>query len=187
MTVLTESVYPAPLSLHSQLVIWTAFILEDTLGFWIVSLNCTSHVFCGSSVTTSLLPMSDSKWACRVSVQFSFGLGLLACTLQCCSVSLASSRSPQWEFHWYSLSQSWHSTSSVSARSCLGLWLLLLDNAHLCLHLPLILGIQAWLVTTGGSGWWGHCLGLACPCHCHCSPSFPTQTQPFWYNGIFLL
>lgn len=73
------------------------------------------------------------------------------------------------ELRWYSVSQSWHSTSSVSPRFQLPPtprhWLPLLDNAHPCFHLPLISGIPALLVTTGGSGRWGHRLCLACPCH----------------------
>lgn len=74
------------------------------------------------------------------------------------------------EFHWYPVSESWHSTISVSPQfqltPALGHWLPLLDSAHPCLHRPLVSGIPALLVTTGGSGRWGHCLCLACPCHC---------------------
>lgn len=119
---------------------------------------------------------------------FFIGLGLLAWALQYfflpplilppCLASFSV------EFHWYSVSQSWHSTSSVSPQFQLapapGRRLPLLDNAHPCLHRPLISGIPALLVTTGGSGRWGHCLCLACPCHCKGCESLKN-------NGSFLL
>lgn len=58
------------------------------------------------------------------------------------------------EFHWYSVSQSWLGTSSVSPQLKLApapeRWLPLLDNAHPCLHRCLVSGIPALLVTAGG-------------------------------------
>lgn len=120
------------------------------------------------------------------------GLGLLAWALQCFSFFIPllpplipppCLSSSTVAFHWYSMSQSWHSTSSVSPQFQLapapGRWLPLLDNAHPCLHRPLISGIPALLVTTGGSGRWGHCLCLACPCHCKGCESLQN-------NGSFL-
>lgn len=60
------------------------------------------------------------------------------------------------EFHWYSVSQSWRSTSSVSLQLKLApapeRLLPLLDNAHPCLHRCLVSGIPALLVTAGGLG-----------------------------------
>lgn len=58
------------------------------------------------------------------------------------------------EFHWYFVSQCWHSTFlSLSLVSLLP-WssLPVLDNAHPCLKCLLVSGIPGLLVTTGGPG-----------------------------------
>lgn len=73
------------------------------------------------------------------------------------------------KFQWYVMSQSWHSTSSQSLLSFssflpLGHLAAFLDNARPCLHLPHISGSPTLLVTTRGSGWWGHRYWIACLC-----------------------
>lgn len=117
--------------------------------------------------TAAFLFPSQSLQTVRVYVSSPFGLGLLAFSLQSFPPPpvnpLSSALVPS---VWYPLSQSWHGTSSASPRFQWAhvpqQWLPLLDNARLCLHLLLISGIPALLVTTGG---WSHCLILTCSCY----------------------
>lgn len=144
-----------PLNLRGAAHKWFSFFLSHS-----------SHFICYMGFG-SLLPTHETKTQSKASVPWPWLTFLSSMSSPSFSPLLSLSLSSL-EFHWYSVSQSWHSTSSVSPQfqlaPALERWLLLLDNAHPCLHRPLLSGIPALLVTTGGSGWWGHCLCLAWPC-----------------------